>query len=148
MLGISDWKNYVDDSVQTLESDVRKVHGTASLPHSWLSTSMTTSQWFCLSVPSRKEARQPWKPAWHRKWDREENKKMCRRDQQHQLCSVATELKKVEAEDVWTTRWKTRNFLSNLLHEWSLDMWRYEITYTTMKRNHGSETCSGYKKED
>lgn len=42
---------------------------------------------------------------------------MCRRDQQHQLCSVATELKKVEAEDVWTTRWKTRNFLSNLLHE-------------------------------
>lgn len=34
MLDVSDWKDYVDDSVQTLESDVRKVHGTSSLSHS------------------------------------------------------------------------------------------------------------------
>lgn len=106
-----------------------------------------TSQWFCLSMPSRKEAWQPSKLAWCRKWDREENKKICRKDQ-HQLCSVSTELKKGEVEDVWTTRWRTRNCLSHLLHERSLDVWRHEITYSTMKRNHGTENCSGYKKEN
>lgn len=73
---------------------------------------------------------------------------MCRIDQQCQLCSVSIELKKGEADDVWTTRWRTRNCLNNLLHERSLDMGRYEITYATMKRDHGTENCSGYKKED
>lgn len=146
MLDVSDWKDYVEDSVQTLESDVRKVHGTPSLPHSRQPTSTTTSQWFHLSMPSRKKAWQPSELAWCRKWDREENKKMSRKDQQHQLCSVSTKLKKGEAEDVWTTRWRTRNCWSPLLHERSPDAWRYEITYSTMKRKHGTENCSGYKK--
>lgn len=117
MLDVSDWKDYVEDSVQTLESDVRKVHGTPSLPHSQQPTSTTTSQWFHLSMPSKKKAWQPSELAWCRKWDREENKKMSRKDQQHQLCSVSTKLEKGEAEDVWTTRWRTRNCWSPLLHE-------------------------------
>lgn len=110
-----------------LESEVRKVHGASSSPHSWQPTSMTTSQWSLIyqsPLGKKSDSHQDYH-AMERELERRRARKWA--EEIKSINKVLyTELKKGEAEVIWTTRWGTRRCEKrwcHLLHESSVDVW-------------------------